>query len=190
MIGGTNESVEAPRYSSRHFPPYRFVPGRDPHPTANPAGHSYRLPGSSEHVAHLCSPQDWNTSDEYLFGCDLYNHGYWWEAHEAWEELWQQSNKSGIQGRFLQGLIQVSACHLKWLVGHMDGARRLFESGLAYLSPAQENEHGGTYMGLDVESFIDAVRQYYGPRLASAPELMPHDAVRYPYLRLRQGSSG
>ena len=30
-----------PRYTRRPFPAYRFVPGKAPHPTCDPDGHSY-----------------------------------------------------------------------------------------------------------------------------------------------------
>ena len=33
-----------PRYSTRPFPSYRFVPGKSPHPRRDPHGHSYGQP--------------------------------------------------------------------------------------------------------------------------------------------------
>ena len=111
----------APRYCDTPFPAYRFIPGRSPHPTADSRGHSYRVPGSPSPAVTLVSPSEWARSIDYLYGCDLYNHAYWWEAHEAWEGLWQLTDKAGIQGRFLQGLIQASACHLKRFVRQAKG---------------------------------------------------------------------
>ncbi|MFB3116009.1 MAG: hypothetical protein ACE1ZH_00895 [Gammaproteobacteria bacterium] len=32
------------RYTDRTFPPYRFIPGKAPHPTRDPDGHSYNKP--------------------------------------------------------------------------------------------------------------------------------------------------
>jgi hypothetical protein len=34
------------------------------------------------------TPEDWRSCDLYLYGIDLFNHGYWWEAHEALEDVW------------------------------------------------------------------------------------------------------
>ncbi len=34
-------------------------------------------------------------SDAFLWGLDLFNHGYYWEAHEAWEGLWQVADRDG-----------------------------------------------------------------------------------------------
>ena len=50
---------------SRPFPPYAFLPGRDPHPTRDPRGHSY---GSDETPPDYVPPELWRTSEEYLFG--------------------------------------------------------------------------------------------------------------------------
>ena len=108
----------APRYCDEPFPAYRFIPGCNPHPTADPRGHSYAAPGAQGPSVVWVAPQDWAKSTDYRYGCDLYNHAYWWEAHEAWEGLWQLTEKEGMQGRFLKGLIQMSACHLKRFVGH------------------------------------------------------------------------
>ena len=52
----------------------------------------------------------------FLYGVDLYNHGYLWEAHEAWEGLWHQAKRDALQAEFLQGLIQCAAAALKVVV--------------------------------------------------------------------------
>ena len=65
----------------KSFPPYAYLPGRQPHPVRDPAGHSYHvepMPVAAE------APLG---SDVFLWGLDLFNHGYYWEAHEAWEGL-------------------------------------------------------------------------------------------------------
>ena len=73
-------SMLRPRWlPEKSFPPYAYLPGRQPHPVRDPAGHSYRvepMPVAAE--ASL-------GSDVFLWGLDLFNHGYYWEAHEAWE---------------------------------------------------------------------------------------------------------
>lgn len=165
------------RYTDRPFPPYRFIPGKYPHPTAHPQGHSYRAPGDPPHEVRLVAPENWADSENYLFACDLYNHGYWWEAHEEWEGLWQLSDKKGAQGHFLQGLIQVSACHLKFFVGHEDGVKRLLRTSREHLSSAQTQVDAKYFMGLDVSKFVAMVNSYYSSRLS-------HDFMNYPYIRL------
>ena len=185
-MGFDPDTLAAGRLSSQPFPHYRFVPGRHPHPTADPAGHSYHPPGESPPRVRWIAPEDWRRSPDYLYGCDLYNHGYWWEAHEAWEGLWQLCDKRAEQGYFLQGLIQVSACHLKRYVGQVDGVRRLFASSLGYFKRAGARA-GGTYIGLDVSAFMASVEQYYSGAVSEAA-VAPHDPARYPYVSLKRGS--
>src|SRR5262245_31128005 len=111
-----------PRYApARAFPSYRFVPGLNPHPVSDPRGHSFRG-GEPEPKPPRLDPARWRESEEYLHGCDLYNHAYYWEAHEAWEGLWHLTDKSGPAGLFLQGLIQLGASHLKRHMGEPAGS--------------------------------------------------------------------
>jgi len=143
-----------PRYSSRPLPPYRHVPGLTPHPVADPRGHSHAPSGEHPTAGPLPPPDRWRDSDAYRFGIDLYNRGFWWEAHEAWEGLWQQSDKSSDQGHFLQGLIQISAAHLKRHVGQEEGVQRLLERARRHLD---RPGLAGAYMGVAVRDFLQAV---------------------------------
>lgn len=159
-----------PRISSRVFPPYRHVPGLHPHPVANPAGHSYNPTGEHPVAEPLLTPAEWAASDDYRFGVDLYNYGYWWEAHEAWEGLWQQTDKSGVQGRFLQGLIQVSAAHLKRHVDQPEGVDRLLERAFSHLDCVLHTlKPGEHYMGLDLHRWVAEVKQCFSTNPTQFP---------------------
>ena len=46
-------------------------------------------------------------------GLDLFNHGYYWEAHEAWEGLWQVADRDGTLRTLFKGLILLSAAGVK-----------------------------------------------------------------------------
>lgn len=165
------------RYTDCPFPAYRFIPGKHPHPTAHPEGHSY---GEHPNAVYL-PPGQWGDTVDYLYGADLYNNGYWWEAHEAWEGLWQLTDKQAPQGVFLKALIQVSACHLQFLMQQRRGVERLFRTGLAYLGQVSDAGSEAHYMGLDIPRFVEAVNAYY-----AALELgQAHDPDRYPYVLLR-----
>jgi len=144
------------RLPGRDFPPYAFLPGRDPHPTRDPAGHSY---GHEEPAPPPQSPALWRECEPYLWGVDLYNHGYLWEAHEAWEGLWHVSKPDRIQALFLQGLIQCAAAWLKIPMGQPRGVERLSELALEKLEQV-ERAGGSPYMGLDLEGWIPAVRAF------------------------------
>lgn len=89
----------------RSFPRYAYLPGQGPHPVREPGGHSYGV----QHVL-LSASLD---SEEFAWGQDLFNHGYYWEAHEAWEGLWQIANRGSPLRAFLKGLILLSATGVK-----------------------------------------------------------------------------
>jgi len=181
---GSLTAFAAARNSDIAFPAYRFIPGQNPHPTADPRGHSFRAADAPSPPVTWVSPQEWADSDEYLYGCDLYNHAYWWEAHEAWEGLWQLSDKGEVQGRFLQGLIQASACHLKRFVGHTKGVERLRRTSLGYLRRVVDDMAGETYMGLDLVAFVKRFEAYYRAWELPMEGCHDHDPRAYPYLQL------
>ncbi len=129
-----------PRYSgTRPLPAYAFTPGVNPHPTRAPQGHSYgRAPEP------LDSAFDW--------GVDLYNHGYAWEAHEAWEDLWRAEEPGSAAAAFVRGLIQCAAACLKVRLGRHDAARRIGARARAHLEHASRG--AAETRGLDLPEFI------------------------------------
>jgi uncharacterized protein len=130
------------RYSAHPFPPYRFVPGRTLHPRRNPLGHSY---GQPEPKPTPFSADQWQASEDYLYGIDLYNFAYWWECHEVLEGLWHAVGHDTEQGNFFQALIQLAAANLKQFLGDHRAARNLLNSGLVRLQKMPK-----FYMGIDV----------------------------------------
>ncbi len=145
----------------RAFPPYAFVPGRNPHPTRDPEGHSY---GSSADPPPPVVADDWRENADYLYGVDLYNHGFLWEAHEAWEGLWHQAKQDELQALFLQGLIQCAAACLKIPMQQPAGLEKLAGLATAKLERVAR-AHESSYMGLDVLDFAAEMRRF----AASAP---------------------
>jgi hypothetical protein len=100
------------------LPPYSFVPGRFPHPVSDPAGHSFGV--RPPPPAHL-DPAGWEANRTYLRGVDLFNAGYYWEAHETWEALWQGCGRHGRTADFLKGLIKLAAAGVKVREGRPRG---------------------------------------------------------------------
>jgi Domain of unknown function (DUF309) len=91
----------------KSLPPYAYLPGKKPHPVRDPAGHSY-------HVEPIRVAAELSlSSDAFLWGLDLFNHGYYWEAHEAWEGLWQVADRGGTLRTLFKGLILLSAAGVK-----------------------------------------------------------------------------
>ena len=141
------------RYTEIPFPSYRFVPGKAPHPTRDPDGHSYNKP--PEQLESFKS-EDWQSCEEYLYGIDLFNHEYWWEAHEALEAVWVAAGRRTETGLFIQGLIQIAVAYLKWFQGFYDTAKQMAAAGLEKMKPIK-----GTYMGIEVEVFRADVQVYF-----------------------------
>jgi uncharacterized protein len=159
-------TAQPARYApGRAFPPYAFLPGRDPHPTGDPRGHSYT--GKREAPAAYFEASRWRENGDFLFGCDLYNHGYLWEAHEAWEGLWHRARHDADQADLLQGLIQCSAASLKIPMEQPAGRARLAELGTGRLERVARAQ-GGHYMGLDLFDFVRAFREFAAQ---AAPDL-------------------
>lgn len=152
-----SEPAPVRQLPERPFPPYAFLPGRDPHPTRDPRGHSFS--DEPEPPAAYYPPERWHENEDYLFGVDLYNHGYLWEAHEAWEGLWHQAKHDRDQAEFLQGLIQCAAAALKVTMEQPRGLERLSEQGLGRLEGVAASA-SPRYMGLDLRDFVATFRRF------------------------------
>ena len=63
--------------------------------------------------------------EAYLYGVDLFNHHFYYEAHEVWEELWHEVGHKTEQGLFLKALIQIAGAKLKRLMKQDEPAQRL-----------------------------------------------------------------
>ena len=117
-------STDPPRLlPERPFPPYAFIgEGRGyPHPRHDPAGHSHDAP---ELTPPRFDPERWWDSPTYLCGIDLFNYGYYWEAHEEWEGLWVAAGKRGPVSEFFKGLIKLAAAGVKVRQGQPAGVQR------------------------------------------------------------------
>jgi hypothetical protein len=110
-----------PRYSTTPLPPYSYVSGFTPHPVSDPRGHMFGQP----HVAAPpFDPSAWRQSVEYLYAVDLFNHGFYWEAHEAWESLWHAAGRRGPVAIWLKALIKLAAAGVKAREGNAVGVQR------------------------------------------------------------------
>ncbi len=146
------------------LPPYSYVPGKFPHPVRDPRGHSH---GLAAETVQSVDPEKWHECAAYLHGIDLFNHGYYWEAHESWEAVWHAVDRKGLVADFCKALIKLAAAGVKAREGRSRGvklharrAKELFTSVASKLSVGQTR-----FMGLDVPRLIETAE-----RLAQAPE--------------------
>lgn len=73
-------------------------------------------------------------------GVELFNSGAYFEAHEAWEQLWTPAQ--GDERRFLQALIHFAVgCH-HHRRGNQVGAFRQWDKALGKIQPFLPNHRG------------------------------------------------
>jgi len=132
------------------FPPYSYVTGRNPHPTRDSAGHSYGVPLMP---CPTPDPNLWRDCRPYLFGLDLFNHGYYWEAHEVWENVWHSCGRMGPAADFIKGLIKLAAAGVKAREGRPEGVRRhARRAAELFTQVAGDLPAGGrTYFGVPIQ---------------------------------------
>lgn len=154
---------DAPRYCpDRPFPPYKFVPGVNPHPVRDTKGHSY---GKTEEEVVQVERYTWYEHQGYLYGIDLYHYGYLWESHEAWEGPWRTAEPDSLEANLLQALILNSAAQLKAHLGNARGARTRSQAARWRLARIRSKGYDGPearFLGLDIADVIDQMRRHYG----------------------------
>lgn len=163
------------RYTRRPLPPYRHVPGLTPHPVNHPEGHSAGSPEPAPPPEAASLPEGWRDCEDYLYGVDLFNRHYFWEAHEAWELLWHGARRdTTIPGRFLQGLIQTSAAFLQLHLERRRGVAYLLgRSGRHLDRVAAALAPGVTdYMGIDLPAWQPRVARYLAGRGGELPYIV------------------
>lgn len=117
-------------------------------------------------------------ADEYLIGVQLFNRGDYFEAHEAWEDIWRAT--ADAQRDFYQGLIQVAVALCHYFNGNATGAHRLYDRSMAYLAP-----YGPTTLGLDLNCFRAALAKCFAPVLNPQPgDAVVLDPTRVPQIVL------
>jgi hypothetical protein len=144
------------RYTQKEFPPYRHVPGLTPHPRCHPQGHRF---GQIEEPVEPFDVSSWKESLDYLYGVDLYNFAFYWEAHEAWEGIWKTTARRDTPGLYLQGLIQISAALIKRHQGIAGGKESLSRAGFRKLRSVAEGHP--RYGGLEMAEYIERMVQIF-----------------------------
>ena len=134
------------------LPPYSYVTGKFPHPTRDAAGHSFGQPPDDPPPL---DPAEWSRSRNYLLGCDLFNHGYYWEAHESWEAVWKACGRRGMAADFLKGLIKLAAAGVKAREGRSAGIVRHGARAAELFRSVRSQVSGTRYLGIDIGELIE-----------------------------------
>ena len=93
------------------------------------------------------------TSEEELrldHGIALFNSGKFWEAHEAWEEIWMTHPEDGRF--FIQGLIQLAAAYHQL-------QKKVYRGVVIHLKQAQERLKlfPSDFLGIDVSPILEVI---------------------------------
>ena len=117
----------------------------------------------------------------YLEGIEHFNRCDFFEAHEAWEDVWQEYQ--GPSRKFYQGLIQVAVALHHFGNGNIRGARKLYHSSRAYLEPYRPR-----HMGIDLEKLLAEFEGCFAEVLACSEEFpdIEVDPDRIPEIHLEE----
>jgi uncharacterized protein len=168
--------MSEPRYAPAiTLPPYSYVPGHDlPHPVNNPAGHLYAVRNSAHelpiaatvladlptilHSRRRALVATLTDNSRWLYALDLFNAGFYWEAHEVWESFWNALGRTTSEAQFVQGLIHLAAAAVKIREGKPTGVARHSQRARELLGDLGAADVGGT-LGLAPESISAVVTE-------------------------------
>jgi hypothetical protein len=101
---------------------------------------------------------------------DLFNHGYYWEAHEQWESLWHACGRKGPVANLLQGLIRLAAAGVKVREGKPAGVVNLARGAAEKFQLAGQGLAADTLLlGLDWRILLERARQVEAVGAALTP---------------------
>ena len=91
-----------------------------------------------------------NYDPRYLLGIEAFNRGDYFDAHEIWEELWNDCDD--FDRLYYQSLIQAAVALYHKGRNNLIGATRLLAKGQAKANPYRPH-----HLGLDIDPFWQAV---------------------------------
>lgn len=110
------------------LPSQRFLPGKGmEHPSKNGIAHF----GDAVLLLNSATINAQGDSPAFRYGIDCFNEGFFWEAHEFWEPLWQSARKDQPQlAAALKSLIQFAAANVQLLCGRPESWHRLAQRAI------------------------------------------------------------
>ena len=90
--------------------------------------------------------------DSFFEALNLFNNQKWYEAHDAFEDIW--NTLDGDERQIIQGILQVSVSQFHLSKGNLNGATILLGEGLGRIK-------NRTYIdfGIDLESFCKCLEE-------------------------------
>src|SRR5262249_29652703 len=87
-------------------------------------------------------------------GVELFDAGYYWEAHEAWEVLWHAAGRRGPKADVLRGLIKLAAAGIKVRERREAGVRTHARRAAECFASARREGDSHPF-GLDLDQWIE-----------------------------------
>jgi hypothetical protein len=98
------------------------------------------------------------TNPRWLYAVDLFNGGWYWEAHEVWEGFWHALGRATPEAQFVQGLIHLAAAAVKTREGKPAGVARHTQRAGELLGDLEAANPGGA-LGLAPTSVTTVVAE-------------------------------
>lgn len=115
-------------------------------------------------------PPQLSAGEAVRYGADLFHNGFFWEAHELFEEAWLCSGKRGGEAEVARGLVKLAAAFVKRRQGQEEGARRHLQGATECFSHALTRLGAGARpFGLALEKVIAHLEE--APNTPAALEL-------------------
>jgi len=90
--------------------------------------------------------------DDFFIALNLFNNQKWYEAHDAFEDIW--NTLDGDERQIIQGILQVSVSQFHLSKGNLNGATILLGEGLGRIK-----NRTNINLGIDLESFCKCLEE-------------------------------
>ena len=84
--------------------------------------------------------------DDFFNALNLFNDQKWYEAHDAFEDIW--NTLDGDERQIIQGILQVAVSQFHLSKGNLNGATILLGEGIGRIKPRTNIN-----LGIDLETF-------------------------------------
>lgn len=139
------------RWTEYPFPPYSYVTGKFPHPLRDAAGHGCAGPDSPDKPP---TAEDWDQCQAYLWAFDLFNAGFYWEAHESWEAVWHAAGRSGATADLQKALIKLAAAGVKAREGRVAGVQRHARRSVELTQAVHAEAGADLFLGVNLPKLV------------------------------------
>ena len=98
----------------------------------------------------MCEPSLNYMEESLRAACELFNSQRWYEAHDAFEDIW--NGLDGDERQVIQGILQVSVSQFHLGKGNINGAMILLGEGLGRIKTRQRIK-----IGMDLKSLCQTL---------------------------------